>query len=253
MKKLFWAAAILVAAAACTGKQPVDVYVPKGNMEFAGNGFDTFSLGSDVHLYMSPSEADASQWVVQAVVPVKKETEAIISGLVMDMTLLDDKGVRVRDSFVLQAEDMENLLPVFNASPTVEKTMVFSVPEEGGKKVFPYKQAKAMLEASKNIRLNINLETIQPEPVVEVAEEPAANEPAPYTFNWLIKRMNVNGVIARYEKAVRNGNKRMANEVEAELYAIEKQVKEDDRVTDAVKKRFVSYIEGKIESIDDKY
>lgn len=252
MKKLFLAA-VLVAVAACSGKQPVDVYVPKGNMEFAGNGFDTFSLGADVHLYMSPSEADASQWVVQAVVPVKKETEAIISGLTMDMTLLDDNRIRVRDSFVLQAEDVENLVPVFNSGTTVEKILVFSVPEDGGKKVFPYKQAKAMLEAAKSIRLSINVETMVPEPVAVAAAEEAADEPAPYTFKWLCKRYNVGTIIGRYEKAVRTGNKRMANEIEAELYAIEKQAKEDARVSDDVKKRFVSYIEDKIEAIDDKY
>ena len=142
-------------------------------MEFAGNGFDSFSLGADVRVYMAPDQDNPKLWNIQAVVPVRKETEAIISALDMELVLLDDKGIRVRDSFSLMAEDMENLVPVFNSAPSVEKTVVFSVPEiDGGKKSFPYKQAKAMLEPTKGARLSINLEEIEAEELRDVSVHP---------------------------------------------------------------------------------
>ena len=248
MKKIIMAAACVLMAAACGNKEPVDVFIPKGKMELVGNGFDLFSLGGDIRLYMSPAEDNADMWVVQAVAPIRKEAEAKLAGITMQMTLLDEQNVRVRDSFVLEAEEIENLLPVFNGSvPGMEKNVVFSVPDGGAKKLFTFKQAKSMLETAKNISLAINAEQ-------EVAvQEEAAPEDKPYTLKWLCNRKGIYGLLSQYEKAVRGGDKRKANELEKRIYAIEKEVKNDSSLPESLKKSFLSYVDKRVDEIDSRY
>lgn len=248
MKKLIIAALAAALALFSCAKKPQEVLLPKANMEFAGNGFDSFSLGADIRVYMTPDQDDPKSWNIQAVIPVRKETEDILSALEMELSLLDDKGIRVRDSFALQAEEMENLVPVFNSASAVEKTVVFSVPEvDGSKKRFPYKQAKAMIEATKGARLSVNAETV----VVE--EAPTKPEDQPYTVPWLCKRTGTYGLLSQYETAVRKKDNRKANDIEAKLWAIEKQVKNNDSYPESLRKRFVEYVDKRIDTIDDKY
>lgn len=242
MKKLIIAAAVALALVSCS-QNPAEIYLPKVNMEFAGNGFDCFSLGADVRVYMDPDQDDPKLWNILAVVPVRKETEAIVSALDMQLALLDDKGIRVRDSFSLVAEDIENWIPVFNSEPNMEKTMVFSVPEiDGGKKRFPYKQAKAMIEATKGARLSIN---------AEASEEEVKPEDVPYTVPWLCKQTGVNSLLYQYRAAVRKKDLRKAGEVEQKIYKIEKDVKNNKNYPESLRKKFISYVENKIEDIDD--
>ena len=242
MRKLILAVCAL-ALVACAQK-PAEVFVPKGQMEFVGNGFDSFTLGADVRLYMSPDQDNPKMWNIQAAVPVRKETDDIITAMDMELVLLDDKGIRVRDSFSLVAEDLENLVPVFNSAPAMEKTLVFSVPEEGGRKQFKYKQAKAMLDGARNVRLAINVEQI----AADIPEEEI-----PGTFKWLCKKTGVNGLLYQYERAVKAGDKRKANDIEAKLWKIEKDVKNNDKYAESLRKRFIDYVEKKIEAADDKY
>lgn len=244
MKKLVIAALAALALASCA-KNPVEIFLPKSQVEFAGNGFDSFTLGADIRVYMSPDQDNAKEWNIQAVVPVRKETEAIITALDMELTLLDDKGIRVRDSFSLTAEEMENWVPVFNSAPAMEKTMVFSVPEvDGTKKRFPYKQAKAMLEATKGGRLSINAETIV---------EDVKPEDVPYTMPWLLSKTGANSLLSQYESAVRRKDFRKANEIETKLFAREKEVKENTNLPESLRNSYVKYVEKKIENIDDRY
>ena len=134
MKRIFLLALAAVLFAACANNEPSELYVPKSTVEFAGNAFSSFSLGSDVKLYTTISPENASEWTVQAVVPVRKETEATLESLDIKMVPLDDRSIRVRSGFVLQGEDLQSLVPVFNAGKSVERTVVFSVAE--GKKSF---------------------------------------------------------------------------------------------------------------------
>ena len=245
MKKFILVALSALALYSCA-KKPVEIFVPKGQMEFAGSGFDSFSPGADVRVYMSPDQDNPKLWNIQAVVPVRKETDAVISALDMELTLLDENGLRVRDSFSLQAEEMENLVPVFNSAPSVEKAVVFSVPEvDGGKKRFPYKQAKSMIEDTKGARLSINSEIF--------VEEETKPEDIPYTLPWLCKRTGVNGLLNQYRSAVNKKDLRKAGQIEAKIYQIEKDVKNNDNYPENLRKRFLSYVENKIEDIDDKY
>ncbi|MBR4734658.1 MAG: hypothetical protein IK052_01065 [Bacteroidales bacterium] len=244
MKKLLIASLATLALASCA-KNPVEVFIPKATMEFAGNGFETFSLGADIRLYMSPDQDNPKMWTVQAVVPVRKETESIISALEMELVPLDEKGIRVRDGFSLSAEDLENWVPVFNSAPSMEKTIVFSVPEDGGgRKLFTYKQAKEMLEATKSARLSINVEEITQETLPE---------DVPYTLPWLLKRTGVNNLLYQYHRAVTNKDKRKANDLEAKIWKIEKETKANEKLPESLRKRFIEHVEKKLENIDDKY
>lgn len=245
MKKLLIASLATLALASCA-KNPVEVFIPKATMEFAGNGFETFSLGADIRLYMSPDQDNPKMWTIQAVVPVRKETESIISALEMELVPLDEKGIRVRDGFSLSAEDLENWVPVFNSAPSMEKTIVFSVPEDGGgRKLFTYKQAKEMVEATKSARLSINLESIVPEETLP--------EDVPYTLPWLLKRTGMNSLLYQYNNAVKKKDIRKAGEIEAKIYKIEKDVKANEYYPESLRKSFWNYVEEKIENIDDKY
>lgn len=243
MKKIILLAVSVFTLASCS-QDPVDFYIPKGQVEYAGNGFDAFSLGADIRLYMSQDQDNPKMWAVQAVVPVMKETEEFINAIDVELVLLDDKRIRVRDSFSLCAEDMENLVPVFNSAPLVEKALVFSVPDGGGKRLFPYKQAKAMLEATRNLRLSINVELMP----VEVKPEDI-----PMTLPWLCKRTGVNGLLGQYRNAVRKNDLRKAGDIEKKIYKIEKEVKSNKNYPESLRKRFIDYVENKIEDIDDKY
>ena len=242
MRKIIFAALVALGLVSCA-KKPVEILLPKATMEFAGNGFDCFSLGADVRVYMAADQDNPKQWNILAAVPVRKETDAIITALDMELSLLDEKGIRVRDSFSLVAEEMENWVPVFNSAPAVEKTMVFSVPGEGvGKKLFPYKQAKAMLEAAKGGRLSIYAETYK---------EELKPEDVPYTVPWLCKKTGVNGLLSQYRAAVRKKDLRKAGDIEAKIYKIEKDVKNNDYYPENLRKKFIAYVENKIEDIDD--
>ena len=74
MKKFILVALSALALCSCA-KKPVEIFVPKGQMEFAGSGFDSFSPGADVRVYMSPDQDNPKLWNIQAVVPVRKETD----------------------------------------------------------------------------------------------------------------------------------------------------------------------------------
>lgn len=247
MKKLIIAAMVAALALSSCANKPQETLLPKANMELAGNGFDGFSLGADVRVYMTPDQDNPKLWNIQAMVPVRKEMEETLSDLQMELSLLDDKGIRVRDSFALQAEDLDNLIPVFNSALSVEKTVVFSVPEvDGGKKRFSHKQAKALIEATKGARLSVNAETV-------VEEQEPQPEDVPYTLPWLCKRTGTYGLISQYEAAVRRKDNRKANDIEAKIWAIEKQVKNNDNYPESLRKSFVQYVDKRIDTIDDKY
>ena len=99
----------------CVQQKPAELYVPKNTVEFAGNAFTAFSLGGDVKIYATEDADNPSKRVIQAVVPIRKETDSAVSGLKINLTPLDDRGIRVREGFALEGEDLDNLLPVYNA------------------------------------------------------------------------------------------------------------------------------------------
>lgn len=250
MKKLFVLLCAAFVVAACGNDKPSDLYVPKNTVEFAGNAFTSFSLGSDVRLYTSQNPDAPKEWTVQAVIPIRKEVKGAISGLSINLTPLDDRGIRIRDNFVLEGEDLYNLVPVFNSADNVERTVVFSVAQNGVKKYFPKKEAERLLASTKGVRMDFNI--ISGNGTVPALSS-SAQEEFPMTLDGLCRKYGVYGLLGQYDSALRNDNDKRAKQIEDQLWSIEKRVKNDSSVPAWLRDRFVEYIEDKEDEIEDRY
>ncbi len=282
MKKSFILSAVAAVVAAlfcaCTPDKPAEVYIPKNTVEFAGNAFSSFSLGADVKLYSIQNPDDKSEWTMQAVVPVRKEMSAPLPNLSINLVPLDDRGVRVRDGWVLEAEDLDNLIPVYNAGVNVERTIVFSIADED-KKYLSASEVNRLLENIKGVRMDFNVTV--PDLIDQAAETAAAiaatvastvssNVPAPaapaaapkapkapteypMTLDGLCRKHGIYGMLSQYDKYLRAGNKKAAKQVEDKMWEIEKRVKNDKSIPESLRNSFVRYIEDKEDEIEDRY
>lgn len=251
MKKQLLLLTIALLAVACSGKQSAELYVPKNTVEFAGNAFTSFSLGADVKLYVSPNPDKSSQWTVQAVVPVRKEVKGAIGDLSINLTPLDDRSIRLRDGFVLEGEDLQNLVPVYNSADNVERTIVFSVAKDGVKKYFSKKEATKLLSQTKGVRMDFNVSG----PVGKAGTVSAGNNSGefPMTLDGLCRKYGVYGLLAQYDVALRNDQNKRAKQIEDQLWAIEKRVGNDPNVPSWLRDRFKDYVEDREDEIEDRY
>ncbi len=259
MKRILILAAAAALALSCGGNKSTELYVPKNTVEFAGNAFSDFALGADVKLYATPNPDNKKQWLVQAVVPVRKETKSKIDGLDIRLTPLDDRGIRVRDGFVLEGEDLEHMVPVYNAGDGVERTIVFSVAEGGVKKYFSNKEANELLSQVKGIRMDFTVSNPQPAAADKKQQAASTNSSSsssgsePLTLNSLCNQYGVYGLLSQYESALKNDNGKRAKQIEDQLWSIEKKVKNDYNVPEWLRKQFVEYIEDREDAIEDKW
>ena len=256
------AAAVLVCA--CSSDKPSESYIPKNTVEFAGNVFSAFSLGADVRLYTVQNPSNNSEWTLQAVVPVRKEINSALANLSISLVPLDERGVRVRDGLVLEGEDLPNLLPVFNSGVNVERMIVFSIPD-AGQKYMSASDASQLLEGTKGVRMDFNVyDDVVPAgaPVVGQKEAPAAETATaapdapkeyPMTLDGQLRRFGAYGLLAQYDRYLRNDNKKAAKHIEDQLWSIEKRVKADRSIPEWLRDRFVEYIEDKEDEIEDRY
>jgi len=253
MKKVLF----LLASATCLlltscGQKSAELYIPKNTVEFAGNAFSSFSLGADVKLYSTQDLDNSSKWVIQAVVPVRKEMQAPIPSLQISLTPLDERNIRVREGLVLEGEDLPNLVPVYNAGNGVERTIVFSVPDGfGGKKLFSGKEAAELIKKTKGVRMDFNVGG--PAPASEAVAVPGVPEEFPMTLDGLCRKHGVYGLLGRYDAALRRGDKKGAKRIEDQLWSIEKKVKADNSIPSALRDRFKDYVEEKEDEIEDRY
>ena len=267
MKKnitLFAILAVLLLTS-CVQQKPAELYVPKNTVEFAGNAFTAFSLGGDVKIYATEDADNPSKRVIQAVVPIRKETDSAVSGLKINLTPLDDRGIRVREGFALEGEDLDNLLPVYNAGSGVERTIVFSLPAgPEGRKLFSSKEAAELLGKIKGVRMDFNVENTVENEAVAAPAKPAApaakqsspdkkKEEFPMTLDGLCRKYGIYGYLARYEAALKNGDKKGAKKIEDQLWEIEKRVKNDKSIPENLRDRFKDYVEDKEDEIEDRY
>ncbi len=255
MKKLiiFTFAVVLAAVtSSCGSEDSAELYVPKNTVEFAGNAFTSFSLGADVKLYVSQNPDAKKQWTVQAVVPVRKEVKGSIDGLSIDLTPLDDRGIRIRDGFVLQGEDLEDLVPVYNSANNIERTVVFSVSDDGVKKYFTKKEAKQLLAKTKGLRMDFNVSGSTGK-ASAVTNNSSSNEEYPMTLDGLCRKYGIYGLLGQYNNALMNNQKKRAKNIEDNLWSIEKRVKADPSIPSWLRERFVDYIEDKEDEIEDRY
>lgn len=252
MKRILTFAVLALVVAACGNNEPSELYVPKGTVEFVGNGFASFSLGADVKLYTAPSPEKSSEWTVQAVVPVRKETENQLESLEVKMIPLDDRSIRVRDGLVLTGEDVQSLVPVYNAGKSVERTVVFSVVD--GKKFFTKKEADEIIAKTKGVRMDFNAKEVEPEkPKADKKAVKAEADTTPRTVDALCRKYGVYGMLAQYEKLIQNKDKKGAKKVEDQLWVIEKKVKNDNTLPKDLRDRFKDYVEDKEDEIEARY
>lgn len=249
MKKLFVLFCFTALAWACGNDKPAELYVPKNTVEFAGNAFTSFSLGADVKLYTSQNPDASKEWTVQAVIPVRKEVKGAIDGLSINLVPLDERGIRIRDGFVLEGEDLANLVPVYNSADNIERTIVFSVAQDGVKKYFTKKEAEKLLANTKGVRMDFNVSSGNG--TSAVAEQPKQENPN--TLDALCKKYGVYGLLGQYEAALRNDNSRRAKQIEDQLWSIEKRVKNDGSIPSWLRDRFVEYVEDREDQIEDRY
>ena len=260
MKKyllLFLSALVLFS---CGSKQPAETSITKNEVDLNGNAFQLFRLGGEVKLLMAPNPDDNSKWMIRATTPLQKADDSKIDDITAEIHLLDGNGTKVREGFSLTANDIASLIPVFNASPDAEKTVVFSA-GEGMKKDFSFKEASELIGKVKKIALTINtskanaMEVSQPESEEAQSTDEAQNnqETKPLTLNDLLNQYNIYGMLAQYDKYLKNGEKKKAKQLEDRLYTIEKKVKNDRSIPQSLRNRFVDYIENKEDEIEDRY
>jgi len=253
MKKILCFVLALAFLAGCAKQEPVEKIIPKTDVELTGNGFQVFHLGSDVKLVMVPNPDNANEWALRASVPLMKVSEGLIGDVAITTTLLDQSGMKVRDDYVLVAEDLINLIPKYNADKNVEKSIIFSA-SENSRKYFGYKEMVDMIERTKSVAMNVALTEVEPEVVPEQAAEKKKDEkPEPVTFNSLMKKYGVYGLLSQYDKALSKKEKKEARAIEDKLYQICKKVKADPAVPESLAKQFRDYIEKEEDKIEDKY
>ena len=247
MKKYLLILATLALLSSCSflSKKPVEKLVPKTDVELTGDGYQIFRLGADVRMVMVQNPDNASDWMVRASVPLMKISEKPIGNLAIDVNLLDASGMKVRDGFVLSAEDLINLIPKYNAEKNVEKNIIFSASEDS-RKYFTYKEAADLLERTKSLAMNVTQLQAKPGDPIPVAG-------GAMTLNSLLEQYGVYGLLSQYDKALRNKEKKKAKGIEDRLFSICKQVKADPNVPSKLADRFRDYIEDKEDEIEDKY
>ncbi|MCR5660372.1 MAG: hypothetical protein K6G25_13740 [Bacteroidales bacterium] len=263
MKKCLFILLSAMLLVGCGGNKPVETIISKNDVDLTGNAFQSFRLGGDIHLLMAPNTEDASKWMIRATAPVQKTDNAQIHEMTAEINLLDANGTKVREGFILSANDLASILPVFNAASGTEKTIAFSA-GEGMKKDFSYKEAVELLNNVKKIALTLNTKktadkvaeeatTVASDASTEDDQTQTTDEKKPSTLNELLKYYGIYGKLAVYEKHLRNGDKKRAKQVEDQLYSIERKVKNDASLPKSLRERFVDYIEDKEDEIEDRY
>lgn len=252
MKRLFIILAVAAALQACSSA-PQEAVFDKTVVELVGNAFSDFSLSDDVTVFLAQNQEDQSKWNIQATLPVKKVSGDAIDSLSIEIVPVDEKGVKVREDFCIQAQDMANIIPVFNSGDSTAKTVVFKSDRE-----FTRKEAEAILTKAENLTIAFNKLKSQ-QPAVAEEEEAKKEETAQAenkekpTLNSLCEQYGIYGMLAQYEKHLKNRDKRAAKNVEDRMWEIEKKVKADQSLPESLRKRFVEYIETREDQIEDKY
>ena len=243
MKRILIILAAALALQACSST-PKEAFFDKSSVEFTGNAFSDFSLNDNVNVFLAQNPEDKSKWSIQATVPVKKVSEGTIDSLAIEIVPVDDKGIKVREDLCLQAQDLANIVPVFNSGDSTAKTLVFRSDKE-----FSSKDAEAIMAKAKNLTMTFNkLQSQQ-----AIAEEEAEKNKEIPTLNSLCEEYGIYGMLAQYERHLKKGDKRAAKRVEDRMWEIEKKVKADRSLPESLRKRFVEYIENREDQIEDKY
>ena len=251
MKRLFFLlAGLLIIIASCTNTQSVETLLPAESIDVAGNAFQAFKLNGNVKLLATPTPNSSSKYTIKATAPLQATT-TVTGPVQLQLTLLDENGISIGNGLILEAEDMENILPVLNASREAEKTVVFSV--VGDNKDYSQKEANDLISKVKKIRMTVLTE----EPVTPIAPVDTTtikeDEKQPLTLDGLLKQHNIYNLLGQYDYWLKKGEKKKARKVEDQIYDITKKVKKDDSLPEWLREKFVDYIEDREDAIEDKY
>jgi hypothetical protein len=251
MKKIFFLlAGLLIIITSCTNTQAVETLLPAESIDVAGNAFQAFKLNGNVKLLATPTPNSSSKYTIKATAPLQATT-TVTGPVQLQLTLLDENGISIGNGLILEAEDMENILPVLNASREAEKTVVFSV--VGDNKDYSQKEANDLISKVKKIRMTVLTE----EPVAPVAPVDttaiAEDENQPLTLDKLLKENNVYNLLGQYDYWLKKDEKKKARKVEDQLYDITKKIKKDETIPEWLRDKFEEYIENREDAIEDKY
>lgn len=244
MKKfsILLASALLFAGCFFNGA-PEEMTVLKRNVEMTGNGFQLFALGADVKVMAVPNPDEKGKFSVKATVPLRKlDDKQKIKEMNIDLNFIDANATKVRDGFFLVAEDLDNVIPMYNEGSNVERTISF-VPGPDVKRNLSAKEVKDLFERTATLAMNVNL----PAPVTTEAAKSSS------PLNDLLVKHGCYGLLAQYDKALRNGEKKRAKQIEDRLYSICKVVEKDPSVPEWLSDKFRDYIEDREDAIEDKY
>jgi len=240
----------------CDSKQPAETSIAKNDVDLTGTAFQSFRLGGEVKLLMTPNPDDNSKWMIRATTLLQKIDNVRIDDMTAEINLLDANGIKVREGFSLRAEDLASLMPVFNANPQTEKTVVFSA-DYGMKKDFSYKEASELISKVKKIGMTLNtLQTVHTtatetgSQAVTVESGSTETKDDPMTLNGLLTKYGIYGMLSKYERLLKKGDRIQAKKVEDKMFEIEKKVSADSSIPKSLRERFVSYIENKEDEIE---
>lgn len=233
--------------ASCGTPQTTEALLPSANIDIDGNAFQAFKLNGDVKLLATPVTGKSSKWTLKATAPIQKSeaAAAITNPITLQLNLLDENGINVGEGIYLEAEDMDNILPVLNSSPEAEKTVVFSVVGDLGKE-YSHKEVEELISKVKKIRLTVISE--QP-----VAVETAETKSEALTLNDLLEKYEIHKLLGQYDYWLKKDDEDRAEDIEDKLNDICKKVKNDNSIPESLRNRFDDYVDDKVDEIEDKY
>lgn len=84
-------------------------------------------------------------------------------------------------------------------------------------------------------------------------ETAPAEEAAPLTVDALCNQFGVYDLLDQYKQHIQNKDKKAAKQVEAQLSALRKQIKNDESLPLSLRENFKTYVEDKEEEIEERF
>ena len=101
---------------------------------------------------------------------------------------------------------------------------------------------------------SVEAEVEQPqESAPEVVEEAAPVQEAVVTVDALCQQFGVYELFSQYDRLLKDGDKKSAKKIEAQLTQLKKQIKADQTLPEKLRESFKNYIEDKQEEIGARY
>ncbi|MBO7544991.1 MAG: hypothetical protein J6T02_05435 [Bacteroidales bacterium] len=242
MKKLLLALSLAaLCLSGCFGGKQESLTIPVEFIETAGPCFNRIVVAGGASVFSSESPLDPKQLYIKASIPVVKAMGVNLAGVAMTADLLDANGSIVLPG--LYAEGLADIIPILEAGEGVSRTIIFT--SQSPLEKDPVKRA-----LDKTAKIRINLFGL-PGAVPEMAPGAPGAPAGPPTLNTLIRKYNAWGMLAEYEKGVREDNKHIRKAAEHRIEAAKERA--DKEFNDDLADQFDDWIEDRMDKIDDKY